>query len=91
MRFVIITLLTVGGFAIAMPASAQRLHIDTPIGDIHVGQGRDSHYYRNHDYDRPRGYGHDNYGHNNYGYRPRCRQIEYHDHHGDHRVRTVCR
>ena len=91
MRLIFMSLLTAAGVSIAMPASAQRLHIDTPVGDIHVGQGRDSQYYSDHHYERPRGYG-QSYGHHDhsYEYRPRCRQIEYHDHHGDHRARTVC-
>ena len=90
MRTFLISLLTVVGVMIAMPASAQRLHIDTPIGDLHVGQSRDG--YNDHNYERPsyRSYGHDRYGHDRSRHQRNCRQIEYHDHHGNHRVRMVC-
>ena len=86
-------LLTVATIAIAMPASAQQLHIDTPVGDIHVGQGRGDHNsyrepnYRDngHNYDR-RVYQQDHHPR----YQRVCREIEFHDHHGNHRVRQVC-
>ncbi len=92
MRTVMLSLIVMA--ALGMPASAQQLHLDTPLGDVHVGQGR----VREHHQERPayqrneRSYGHDS---NSYGHdRPRhirnCHRTEYHDHHGNHRVRTVC-
>lgn len=90
MRAVMFSLVAMAG--LAMPASAQQLHLDTPLGDVHVGQGRT----REHHQERPRYHrkGHDGYD-QSYGHgRPRhnrnCHRTEYHDHHGNHRVRTVC-
>ena len=89
---ILTALLTVATIAIAIPASAQQLHIDTPVGDVHVGQGRDHNRYREpsdrvdygHNYDRRV------HEHDQHQYQRVCREIEFHDHHGNHQVRRVC-
>lgn len=77
--------LSLGGVAMAS-TDAMAWHFGVPHGGYHGG-GEEVIVER-------RGRYRDPYLEDDHHYRPRrhrhCREVEYHDHHGRHRVRTVC-
>ena len=92
MRAILIVCLLTAA-AMATVASAQQLHIDTPIGDLHVGQRRgfEGSYREQPSYPSTSESDREGYYHHHHPrYQPVCRQIQYHDHHGNHRIREVC-